>query len=162
MRLTSSSKREKPGTKVADRVYDAMLAGLKARAKFSPDMEDKDNGKKVKTEIALATYASYVLAAAGHPDRGTMHYLKNRGAGGLSDYSYFQLAGAFALSGELETALSMLPVSVSPSSNGKDTENWETGGTFNSPIRAQAIMLNVLAEVNQNPSVNSDARQESK
>ena len=144
----------KAGYEVADRVYDAMLEGLRTQAKFSPDMEEKNKGKKVKTEIALATYASYVLAAAGDPDRGTMHYLKNRGAGGLSDYSYFQLAGAFALSGELETALSMLPVSVSPSFNDKDTENRETGGTFNSPIRAQAIMLDVLAEVNENhPSI---------
>ena len=144
----------KAGYEVADRVYDTMLEGLKAQAKFSPDMEGEDDAKKVKTEIALATYASYVLAAAGQPDRGTMHYLKNRGASGLSDYSYFQLSGAFALSGELETALSMLPVSVSPNFNGKDTEKRETGGTFNSPIRAQAIMLDVLAEVNENhPSI---------
>ncbi|MCG9131231.1 alpha-2-macroglobulin family protein [Candidatus Poribacteria bacterium] len=145
----------KAGYEVADRVYDAMLKGLRTRAKFSPDMEENNNNaKKVKREIALATYASYVLAAAGQPDRGTMHYLKNRGASSLSDYSHFQLAGAFALSGELETALSMLPVSVSPSFNGKGTENWETGGTFNSPVRAQAIMLDVLAEVNENhPSI---------
>ena len=144
----------KAGYEVADRVYDAMLEGLKTRAKFSPDMEGENDAKKVKANIALATYASYVLAAAGQPDRGTMHYLKNRGASGLSDYSHFQLAGAFALSGELETALSMLPVSVSPSFNGKSNLGWETGGTFNSPIRAQAIMLDVLAEVNENhPSI---------
>ena len=144
----------KAGYEVADRVYESMLEGLKVQAKFSPDMEGEDNAKKVKTQIALATYASYVLAAAGQPDRGTMHYLKNRRASGLSDYSYFQLAGAFALSGELETALSMLPVSVSPNFNGKDAEKRETGGTFNSPIRAQAIMLDVLAEVNENhPSI---------
>ena len=144
----------KAGYEVADRVYDAMLEGLKTRAKFSPDMESENDAKKVKANIALATYASYVLAAAGQPDRGTMHYLKNRGASGLSDYSHFQLAGAFALSGELETALSMLPVSVSPSFNGKSNPGWETGGTFNSPIRAQAIMLDVLAEVNENhPSI---------
>ena len=145
----------KAGYEVADRVYDAMLEGLRIRAKFSPDMEESNNdAQKIKREIALATYASYVLAAAGQPDRGTMHYLKNRGASSLSDYSHFQLAGAFALSGELETALSMLPVSVSPSFNGKGTENWETGGTFNSPVRAQAIMLDVLAEVNENqPSI---------
>jgi len=144
----------KAGYEVADRVYDAMLAGLKTRAKFSPDTEGKNDAKKVRANIALATYASYVLAAAGQPDRGTMHYLKNRGANGLSDYSHFQLAGAFALSGELETALSMLPVSVSPSFNGKGNPEWETGGTFNSPIRAQAIMLDVLAEVNENhPSI---------
>jgi uncharacterized protein YfaS (alpha-2-macroglobulin family) len=144
----------KAGYEVADRVYDAMLEGLKTRAKFSPDTEGKNDAKKVRANIALATYASYVLAAAGQPDRGTMHYLKNRGASGLSDYSHFQLAGAFALSGELETALSMLPVSVSLSFNGKGNPGWETGGTFNSPIRAQAIMLDVLAEVNENhPSI---------
>ncbi len=144
----------KAGYEVADRVYDAMLEGLKVQAKFSPDTEGNNDARKVKRKIALATYASYVLAAAGQPERGTMHYLKNRGASSLSDYSHFQLAGAFALSGELETALSMLPVSVSPSFNGKGTEQWETGGTFNSPVRAQAIMLDVLAEVNENhPSI---------
>ena len=143
----------KAGYEVADRVYDAMLEGLKIQAKFSPDTEGNNDAKKVKRKIAFATYASYVLAAAGQPDRGTMHYLKNRGASSLSNYSHFQLAGAFALSGELETALSMLPVSVAPSFNGKGTER-ETGGTFNSPVRAQAIMLDVLAEVNENhPSI---------
>jgi uncharacterized protein YfaS (alpha-2-macroglobulin family) len=142
----------KGGYEVADRVYDAMLEGLKAQAKFSPNTENET--KKIKRQISLATYAAYVLAAAGHPDRGTMHYLKNRGLSGLSDYSHFQLAGAFALSGELETALSMLPVSVSPTFDNKGTGQRETGGTFDSPVRAQAIMLDVLAEVNENhPSV---------
>ena len=139
---------------VTDRVYDAMLDGLREQAKFSPSRESQDSPKQIKADIALATYASYVLAAAGQPDRGTMNYLKNRGLSGLSDYSHFQLAGAFALSGELETALSMLPVSISLGVNGKDNAQWETGGTLNSPIRAQAIMLDMLAEVNENhPSI---------
>ncbi len=143
----------KSGYEVADRVYDAMLEGLKVQAKFSPDTENKGTARELSEQISLATYAVYVLAAAGQPDQGTMHYLKNRGLSGLSDYSHFQLAGAFALSGELETALSMLPVSVSPNLN-KETDRRETGGTFNSPIRAQAIMLDVLAEVNENhPSI---------
>ena len=143
----------KAGYEVADRVYDAMLIGLKAQAKFTPNTENGNEAKEIRKQISLATYAAYVLAAAGDPDRGTMHYLKNRGLSGLSDYSHFQLAGAFALSGELETALSMLPVSVSPNFN-KDTGQRETGGTLNSPIRAQAIMLDVLAEVNENhPSI---------
>ncbi|CAI8043525.1 Alpha-2-macroglobulin [Geodia barretti] len=143
----------KAGYEVADRVYDAMLNGLKAQAKFSPNTEDENGAQEIRKKISLATYAAYVLAAAGHPDRGTMHYLKNRGLSGLSDYSHFQLAGAFALNGELETALSMLPVSVSPNFN-KSTAQRETGGTLDSPIRAQAIMLDVLAEVNENhPSI---------
>lgn len=144
----------KAGYEVADRVYNTMLDGLRERAKFSPNAEGRDNSEGLKTDIALATYAAYVLAAAGHPDRGTMNYLKNRGLSGLSNYSHFQLAGAFALSGELETALSMLPVSVSPGVNDKNGTRWETGGTFDSPIRAQAIMLDTLAEVNENhPSI---------
>lgn len=143
----------KAGYEVSDRVYDAMLRGLKTQAKFSPNTEDKNDAQEIRKKISLATYAAYVLAAAGHPDRGTMHYLKNRGLSGLSDYSHFQLAGAFALSGELETALSMLPVSVSPNFN-KGNGQRETGGTLDSPIRAQAIMLDVLAEVNENhPSI---------
>ena len=148
----------KAGYEVADRVYDAMLRGLKTEAKFSPNTEDDfgsplGEAQEIRKQISLATYAAYVLAAAGHPDRGTMHYLKNRGLSGLSDYSHFQLAGAFALSGELETALSMLPVSVSPNFN-KGNGQRETGGTLDSPIRAQAIMLDVLAEVNENhPSI---------
>ena len=148
----------KAGYEVSDRVYDAMLEGLKTEAKFSPNTENDfrsppGEAQEIKKQISLATYAAYVLAAAGHPDRGTMHYLKNRGLSGLSDYSHFQLAGAFALSGELETALSMLPVSVSPNFN-KGNGQRETGGTLDSPIRAQAIMLDVLAEVNENhPSI---------
>ena len=143
----------KAGYEVADRVYDAMLNGLKTQAKFSPNMEDSNEAQEIRNKISLVTYAAYVLAAAGHPDRGTMHYLKNRGLSGLSDYSHFQLAGAFALSGELETALSMLPVSVAPTFN-KGNGQRETGGTLDSPIRAQAIMLDVLAEVNENhPSI---------
>ena len=143
----------KAGYEVADRVYDAMLNGLKIQAKFSPNTENGNEANEIRKKISLATYAAYVLAAAGHPDRGTMHYLKNRGLSGLSDYSHFQLAGAFALSGELETALSMLPVSVSPNFN-KGNGQRETGGTLDSPIRAQAIMLDVLAEVNENhPSI---------
>lgn len=148
----------KAGYEVSDRVYDAMLKGLKTQAKFSPNTEDDfrsalGEAQEIRRKISLATYAAYVLAAAGHPDRGTMHYLKNRGLSGLSDYSHFQLAGAFALSGELETALSMLPVSVSPNFN-KSNGQHETGGTLHSPIRAQAIMLDVLAEVNENhPSI---------
>ena len=148
----------KAGYEVADRVYDAMLRGLKTQAKFSPNTENDfrsspGEAQEIRKQISLATYATYILAVAGHPDRGTMHYLKNRGLSGLSDYSHFQLAGAFALSGELETALSMLPVSVSPNFN-KGNGQRETGGTLASPIRSQAIMLDILAEVNENhPSI---------
>ncbi len=144
----------KAGYEVSDRVYDAMLDGLREQAKFLSEVGELDNSKKMRADIAVATYASYVLAAAGQPERATMNYLKNKALSGLRDYSHFQLAGAFALSGELETALSMLPVSVSLNVSLKETPQWDTGGTLDSPIRSQAIMLDILAEVNDNhPSI---------
>ena len=157
----------KAGYTVAERVYADMLIGVRALAKLSVSRDAFGGGKNsddvllrnpkstlsISTgmqepgveELSLAAYACYVLAAAGQPEKGAMHYLKDQGLSGLSDYSQFQLTGAFALSGGLDTALSMLPVSVSA-----PTAKRETGGTLNSPVRAQAIMLDMLAEVNEN------------
>ena len=63
----------------------------------------------------------------------------------MSDFSQFQLAGAFALSGDMNTALALLPSTITP----RETTR-ETGGNFNSSTRAQAIMLDILSEVNEN------------
>lgn len=132
----------KAGYQVSDRVYDAMLEGLKKEAK-----QGGDGGN----EMQRVAYACYVLAAAGHPEMSTMVYLKNNRLDALNDYSQFQLAGAFAFSGDLNTALSMLPTTVVPQSG--DTAR-ESGGNLNSSVRAQAIMLDILAEVHPNhPSI---------
>ncbi len=144
----------KAGYDVASRIYDRMLDGLRQQARLSQSASRRNqNGTLTanvehKRELVLASYACYVLAAAGVPETTVMHYLKNSST--LPDYSQFQLAAAFARSGKLEVALSMLPVSVSPNQIGPS----ETGGTLDSPVRAQAIMLDVLSEVNENhPSV---------
>ena len=135
----------KAGYQVSDRVYDAMVKGLKHEAKQG------GNGSDGRHEMQRAAYACYVLAAAGHPEKSTMVYLKNNRLDALSDYSQFQLAGAFAFSGDLNTALSMLPTTVAPRT---DDDVRESGGNLNSSVRAQAIMLDVLAEVNPNhPSI---------
>ena len=74
----------------ADRVYDAMLDGFAGAGKVLTKTQKVGRvSEGIKTDSALATYAAYVLAAAGQPDRGTMNYLKNRGLSGLSDYSHF-------------------------------------------------------------------------
>lgn len=138
----------KAGYEVSDRVYTGMLDGLREQAKQVSTNERA--GGALKNKVQRAVYASYVLAAAGEPEKGVMNYFKNNLLSGLNLYSQFQLAGAFALSGDLETALSMLPVSVGEFNGGKR----ESGNNFNSPIRAQAIILDVLAEVNENhPSI---------
>ncbi len=138
----------KAGYEVSDRVYTGMLDGLRDQAKQISNIQGDVKPRIHKVQRAV--YASYVLAAAGEPEKGVMNYFKNNLLSGLNLYSQFQLAGAFALSGDLETALSMLPVAVGQF-NG---EQRESGNNFNSPIRAQAIILDVLAEVNENhPSI---------
>ena len=139
----------KAGYEVSERVYTGLLNGLRQQAKqISSTQKSVDDSNRYKVERAV--YACYVLAAAGEPEKGVMHYFKNNLLSNLKNYSQFQLAGAFALSGDLETALSMLPISI-PSQNGG---NRQSGHNFNSPIRSQAIILDVLAEVNENhPSI---------
>ena len=131
----------KAGYQVSDRIYAMMLEALKREAK----REARD-----RYQIERIAYAVYVLAAAGQPEKSTMLYLKNNRLDNLGDYSEFQLAGAFALSGDIDAALAMLPRNISPVTD----EVRESGGNFNSPVRAQAIMLDVLAEVHpDHPSV---------
>lgn len=139
----------KAGYEVSERVYTGLLSGLKQQAKqISSTQKSVNDSNRYKVERAV--YACYVLAAAGEPEKGVMHYFKNNLLSSLTNYSQFQLAGAFALSGDLETALSMLPISI-PSQNGG---NRQSGHNFNSPTRSQAIILDVLAEVNENhPSI---------
>ena len=139
----------KAGYEVSDRVYSGLLDGLRQQAKqISSDQKSVNESNRHKVERAV--YACYVLAAAGQPEKGVMHYFKNNLLSSLADYSQFQLAGAFALSGELETALSMLPISISSQNGGSR----QTGANFDSPVRSQAIILDVLAEVNENhPSI---------
>jgi uncharacterized protein YfaS (alpha-2-macroglobulin family) len=130
----------KAGYEVPDRVYKPMIKALQDRVKASVRDERERQTK---------TYACYVLALAGRPEKSTMFYLKNNELGRMSDYSQFQLAGAFALSGDINTARSLFPATVVPQEVKR-----ETGGNLNSSTRAKAIMLNSLAEVDpDHPSV---------
>ncbi|MFQ5754192.1 MAG: hypothetical protein ACE5HI_19570, partial [bacterium] len=90
-------------------------------------------------------YACYVLALAGQPYKSTMLYFKNNALDKLRAFSKYQLAGAFALAGDLQTARSLLPRTVVAI----EDEQTETGRNFNSSIRNQAIMLDILAEVDE-------------
>ncbi len=132
----------KAGYKVPETVYNRMLEGLRRQAKRAGSIH-RPNEKADSYDLSRAAYACYVLAAAGQPEKPVMHYLNNNRLSELHDYSQFQLAGAFALSGNLKMALSMLPDSVDLEKEARR----DTGRNFDSPIRAQAIMLDVLIEV---------------
>ncbi|MBD3184339.1 hypothetical protein GF312_18795, partial [Candidatus Poribacteria bacterium] len=130
----------KAGYEVPDRVYDNMINALKAHAKSSIRDYWMQQAK---------VYACYVLALAGRPEKSVMLYLKNNELDDMWDYSQFQLAGAFALSGDARTARSLIPNTAQP----REIER-ETGRNFNSSTRARAIMLDVLSEVDpDHPSV---------
>lgn len=131
----------KAGFSVPNRVYRQMLRYLKREARQT----------KIKYiyELELRCYALYVLALADRADKSSMIYLKNNELDGLSASSRFLLAGAFGLSGDLKTAKELLPVTIQPQSVER-----ETGRIFNSSVRTNAIILNVLADLApKNPSV---------
>lgn len=93
-------------------------------------------------------YAAYALARAGEIDRKAINYLKSLQLEKLPVFSKFQVAGALALSGDKETALAILPTDIQP-----QIFEPETGGTFSSGVRTNAIMLEVLTEIDpSNPS----------
>jgi len=132
----------KAGYVVSDRTYNRMLKALRSQLREF----QRDDAYSLQAPV----YALYVLALSGQPDKSAMLYFKNSLLDKLADYSRCQLAGAYALAGDLQTGRALLPKTVTR----VQSQQWESGGNFNSPIRAQAIMLDVLAEIDpSNPNV---------
>lgn len=96
----------------------------------------------VVQRLRMQTYAAYVLALMDRPERGGMTYLFESQESRLTPESRFFLAGAFALSGDVGTAFRLLPASVRPQQAQR-----ETGGTFSSSVRDNAIVLAILADI---------------
>jgi len=97
---------------------------------------------RVRQQLRLQAYAAYVLALMDRPERGAMTFLHESRDSELIAESRFLLAGAFALAGDTGTAFRLLPASVHP----QEAER-ETGGTFSSSVRNNAIVLTVLADI---------------
>ena len=135
----------KVGYEVTTRVYNQMLEGLRQQAKQGRNLNAQGTDAD-RYSLAQAVYACYVLALAGQPERGVMNFLRDSGLSRLPDYSQIQLAGAFALSGDVERAHATIPASIATAQIGER----ETSGNFDSPTRAQAIMLDVLTAFTAN------------
>ncbi len=94
--------------------------------------------RKIAPKAAI--YSLYVLALAGDPDISLMNYYRARMELLTHDTRYL-LAGAFALSKNWEAYSELMPKRF-------DSERTERdAGNFDSEIRANAIMLNVLLDV---------------
>lgn len=101
------------------------------------------NNSRLITKIAPkeTIYALYVLAMANKADLPTMNYYKAR-PNLLTNDSRYLLAGAYALLNNWSSYNQIIKDGFIP----ENTERL-SGGSFDSEVRANAVMLNVLLEV---------------
>lgn len=89
-------------------------------------------------------YSLYVLALAGKPNRSVMNYYKANPNILTTDEKYL-LAAAYSLIGDVRSYSAILPKSYAF----EQTEK-QSGGSFSSPIRNQALVLNTLIDTDPN------------
>ncbi|MFN0201366.1 MAG: alpha-2-macroglobulin family protein [Bacteroidia bacterium] len=115
----------------------------KANEKSSEDyVTYLPTGRKI-VSIApkAALYSTYLLSLAGKPDQSLMNYYRARPDLLTGDTRYF-LAGAYALAKNWNAYNEVLPKTFAPErTDASDNDN------FDSEIRANAVMLNVLMDV---------------
>ncbi len=144
---------KKAGYAVPEPTLNAALAQCKfiARSKETQDYYSYGpGGRETVRRIADKTslYALYVLAIAGTPDLTLMNFYRTE-KNLLTTDTRYMLSAAFALSGDRRTSVELLPPEFVT-----EEPNRQSGGDFDSPIRANAIILNVLLESDlNNPKV---------
>lgn len=138
----------KAGYAVMDGTLNAALAavGRIARDRGTEDLRTYEANRTIVRRIAARSslYALYVLAAAGRPERPVMDFYRNERSLLTADTRYL-LAGAYALSGDRRTYSEVIPGEFAV----ENTER-QSGGDFDSPVRAAGVMLNVLLETDLN------------
>ncbi|UCB52163.1 MAG: alpha-2-macroglobulin family protein [Candidatus Zixiibacteriota bacterium] len=134
---------QRAGYQVPDRVTDRAARHLKRMVK------QKLESRTRKYQLERQAYAAYVLALMGKPEKSSMNYIRQAELKGMSTWAQTLLAGAFALSGDVNTAMSMITFDIGPSQAPR-----ETGANFNSSTRENAILLDVLNEIDpEHPSI---------
>lgn len=135
----------KAGYNVSDKVLNNLFSYLtkRSREKDTYNYRIWGNGKVTSTQRARKEiiYSLYVLALAGKGELSTMNYYKSRPHLLTEDGKYL-LAGAYALMGKMNSYSETIPQAFVA-----ENPLRETGGSFDSEVRANAIMLSVLADV---------------
>ncbi len=129
-------------------LIEASRAGYYVDEKLMEDirdhLDDMAQGKKARDLTdAHRIYAAFALAKTSRLSQRIVTYLKNVDASTLASYSRYQLAGALALSGNMVEASKLVPVEVQP-----NIIEPETGGNFSSGVRTNAILLDILLDIN--------------
>ncbi len=139
---------KKAGYVVPEATLKAALNAVSsiARSNQTTNYYFVENNRTLIRRIAdkSAVYALYVLASATQTDLSVMNFYRTAKALLTMDTQYL-LAGAFALSGDRKTYVELLP----PQFAAEEAQR-TSGGCYDSPIRANAIILNVLLETDPN------------
>ncbi|MEQ1798221.1 MAG: MG2 domain-containing protein [Lacibacter sp.] len=132
----------KAGYDVDNSLIETMLGYLINRLKTKETIDyfyNRTFNKKIAPKEV--TYSLYVLALANRPQVSVMNYYKANQQMLALDSRYL-LAAAYALSGDKKSFASMLPSAFSG-----EVSVAQTGGSFYSDVRDEAIALNVLIDV---------------
>jgi uncharacterized protein YfaS (alpha-2-macroglobulin family) len=133
---------KKAGFDVDNSLLETMLNYISNRLKNREMINyyyNRDQNKKIAPkEVA---YALYVLAAAGRTNVPTMNYYKARPEILALDSRYL-LAAAYATAGDRRSFTTMLPAAFA----GEESVP-QTGGSYYSDVRDEAIALNALMDV---------------
>jgi uncharacterized protein YfaS (alpha-2-macroglobulin family) len=132
---------KKSGFDIDKSLLETMLSYINNRLKKKETITyyyNRNQNKKIAPkEVA---YGLYVLALAGEPNVSTMNYYKSNPQWLSLDCKYL-LSAAYALSGDKNSFKQFLPTQFA----GEESVA-QTGGSFYSDIRDEAIALNVLID----------------
>jgi alpha-2-macroglobulin len=135
----------KAGYAVREDVLQRALGHLARRVRSRGTVQNVEAGRASRAIDLRAPkdipYALYVLALAGRADVSSMNYYRAR-PHLLSGDERYLLAGAFALAGQWSAYFGFVPAVFIP-----ETPARETGGNFDSELRANALMASVLLDV---------------
>ncbi|MEZ4772839.1 MAG: alpha-2-macroglobulin [Bacteroidia bacterium] len=136
---------EKAGYEVDKNVLNKALDFLSKKAVTKSTFQYVSYNGDVRATYQIAdkeiVYSLYVLSLAGRADVSTMNYYRARPELLSGDAKYL-LAGAFALNNNYNVYNEILPKTFEPEACRRTS-----GGSFDSEVRANAIMLNVLLDV---------------
>lgn len=133
---------QKAGFDVDKNVLNGIMGYINNRLKNKETIEYYYNqNQKKKIAPKEVVYSLYVLALAGKPNVSGMNYYKAN-THLLSLDSKYLLSAAYAIAGDKQKFRELLPGSFSG-----EVSVAQTGGSFYSDIRDEAISLNALLEV---------------
>ena len=122
------------------------LTTLTNRPATENDVTFDEAGGRTYRKVASRTslYALYSLAIAGKPNRSAMNYYKQN-SGLLTPDSRYLLASTFFRVGDTRSFSALLPKKFTDNTTGR-----QTAGSYASPIRNLALVLDVLVETDGN------------